>query len=94
MVDVFSGGRISFPFPNVETEKGLIGVRPRLLDQLSKIAREVLDEILVKVFAKKVGYPISALPLCCNKIGFWGVLTSSVSTTYNSSLAGVTDSLL
>jgi hypothetical protein len=45
MIDVFSGGRISFPFPNIKTEKGFIGVRPRLLDQLSKIAVQVCDEV-------------------------------------------------
>lgn len=43
MIDVFSGGRISFPFPNIETEKGFIGVCPRLCDQFSEISVKVSD---------------------------------------------------
>jgi hypothetical protein len=56
MVDVFGGGGISVPFPNVESEKRFIGVCPRLLDEVFEVAGKVMDKVLVEVLSEKVCY--------------------------------------
>lgn len=56
VVDVLGRGSVAVPFFDIERQEGLVGVLFRLLVKLSEVVVEILDQFLIQVFTKKMGY--------------------------------------
>jgi hypothetical protein len=54
VINVFRSGSVPIPFSNIEGQQGLVGVGLRLYDKFLKVVVKKGNEILVKVFTKKV----------------------------------------
>lgn len=55
MMNVLGSDSVPSPFLDVVCEEGFVGVRFRFLGQANEVLFQVFDELVVKLFAEKMG---------------------------------------